>query len=201
MLLASPVTAIWNDCVNDLDKARLLAIKATHSIDWIFALHIFSCGLRMCDETIRVAVGLRLGLNLCEVHTCSCGALVSARGTHGLSCKRSARRSTCHHQVNDLIWRALKRFDVPATKEPSGLLRNDGKRPDGLTSVPWQKGRCLTWDATVADSLAPSNLSATSSLPGSAAKAAATRKTEIEVRRHHADPHFHCDSGRNTRSC
>ena len=48
-----------------------------------------SCGLRVCDETIRVAVGLRLGLSLCEAHTCPCGALVSARGTHGVSCKRS----------------------------------------------------------------------------------------------------------------
>ena len=29
--------------------------------DWLFALPVYSCGLRMCDQTIRVAVGLRLG--------------------------------------------------------------------------------------------------------------------------------------------
>ena len=107
-----------------------------HSSDWLFALPIFSCGLRKCDETIRVAVGLRLGLNLCEAHTCSCAALVSARGIHGLSCKGGAGRSSRHHQVNEVILRALKRSDVPATKEPSGLLRYDGKRPDDLTLVP-----------------------------------------------------------------
>ena len=78
---------IWKDSMSDLDKVRLLAIKAAHSSDWLFALPISSGGLRMCDETIRVAVGLRLGLNLCEAHTCPCGALVSARSTHGLSCK------------------------------------------------------------------------------------------------------------------
>ena len=96
-------TTIWNDSVNDLDKARLLAIKAAHSSDWLFALPISSCGLRMCDQTIRVAVCLRLGLNLSETHTCPCGALVSARVIHDLSCKRSAGSSTRHHQVNDLI--------------------------------------------------------------------------------------------------
>ena len=173
-------TTIWNDSVNDkankdLDKARLFLDQSSYSSDWLFAL-LISCCLRMCDETIRVAVGLRLDLNLCEAHTCPCGALVSARGTHGLACKRSAGRSSHHNQVNDLIWRTLKRIDVPVIKEPSGLLRDDGKRPDGLTLVPWQNGRCLTWNATVVDSLAPPYLSATSSLPGSAAEAAATRK-------------------------
>ena len=42
--------------------------------------------------------------------------------------------------------------------------------------VPWQNGWCLTRDATVVDSLAPSYLSATSSLQGSAAEAAAVCK-------------------------
>ena len=56
------------------------------------------------------------------------------------------------------------------------MFRDDEKRPDGLTLIPWQNGRCLTWDATVVDSLAPSYLSSTSSLPGSAAEAEAVRK-------------------------
>ena len=165
-----------NEWMNDLDIARLLALKAAQSSDWLFALPLSSCDLRMYDETIRVAVGLRLGLKLCAAHTCPCGALVSARGTHGLSCKWSARRSTRHHQISDLIWRAVKRAAVPASKQPSGLLRDDEKRPDGLTLVAWQNGRCLTWDATVMNSLASSYLSATSSLPGSAAEAAAVRE-------------------------
>ena len=143
----------------DFDKARLLAFKAAHSSDWLFALPISSCGLRMCDQTIRVAVSLRLCFNLCEAHACSYGALVIARGIHGLSCKRSAGRSSRHHQVNDLIWRALKRCDVPATKEPSGLLKDDEKCHEGLTLVPWQNGRCRTWDTTMVDSQAPSYLS------------------------------------------
>ena len=35
---------------------------------------------------------------------------------------RHAGRSSRHHQVNDFIWQALKRCDISATKEPSGLL-------------------------------------------------------------------------------
>ena len=98
----------------------------------------------MGDEAIRVAVGLRLGLNIYEPHTCPCGASVDVRGMHGLAFKRSAGRSTRHQQLNDLISCAHKREDSPSTKEPTGLLRGDGKRPDGLTLVPWQAGKCLT---------------------------------------------------------
>ena len=131
----------------------------------------------MDDEAIRVAVGLRLGLNICAPHTFPCGANVYARGLHGLACKRSAGRSTRHQQLNDLIWRALKRVDIPSTKEPTGLLRGDGKRPDGLTLVHWQEGKCLTWDVRVVDTLASFYFSVTATRVGGAADAAAERKS------------------------
>ena len=65
---------------------------------------------------------------------------------------------------------------IPATKEPSGLLRSDGKRPDGLTLIPWKNGRCVTWDITVIDTLVQFYLPATSGSSGAAAEAAAERK-------------------------
>ncbi len=37
--------------------------------------------------------------------------------------------------------------------EPSGLQRLDGKRPDGVTMVPWKYGKLL---ATCLDTFAPS---------------------------------------------
>ena len=133
-----------------------MAIKSPHSSDWLFALPVSACGLPLSDEGIRIAVGLRLDLNLCEPHICPCGANADARGLHGLSCIRSTGRFTAHKQLNDIIWRALKRADISAIKEPTGLVRGDGNRPDGLTLVPWQGGRCLTWDATIVDTLAVS---------------------------------------------
>ena len=35
--------------------------------------------------------------------------------------------------VYDLIWRALTRASSPSVKEPAGLSRSDGKRPEGLS--------------------------------------------------------------------
>ena len=55
-------------------------------------------------------------------------------------------------------------------------MRSDGKRPDGLTQIPWHAGKCMTWDVTVTDTLAESYLPATSSSGGSAAEGAANRK-------------------------
>ena len=56
-------------------------------------------------------------------------------------------------------------------------MHSDGKRPDGLTLVPWKGGRSLTWDATVVDTLAASYVDASAIAAGSASEAAATRKT------------------------
>ena len=126
---------------------------------------------------MRVAVGLRLGVNLCEPHVCPCGTRVDARGTHGLACTRSAGRFPRHSQLNDVVWRALQRAQIPAAKEPAGLSRTDGKRPDGVTLIPWQQGRCLAWDVTSPDTLAPSHVTESARKAGSAAAKAESAKT------------------------
>ena len=146
------------NCISKIDKARILASKAAHTGDWLNAPLITSIGLRMSNETIRVAVGLRLEAKLCEHHQCTCGALVDARSLHGLSCRRSAGRHARHSLLNDTIWLALNKAKVQSTKEPTGLLRPDGKRPDGVTLIPWARGRCFTWDVTVPDTFASSRV-------------------------------------------
>jgi len=69
-------------------RTSFLAACCQHSGDWLFALTIDSCGLKMDDEAVRVAVGLRLGFDLCVPHECHCGSMVDARGVHSFVCKR-----------------------------------------------------------------------------------------------------------------
>ena len=47
-------------------RAKLAAVKAPHSGDWLNAPPIISRDLCMEDNAIRVAVGLELGANLCK---------------------------------------------------------------------------------------------------------------------------------------
>ena len=67
---------------------------------------------------------------------------------HGLACKRSAGRHPRHSLLNDVVWRAMLRAQVPSCKEPAGLSRSDGKRgPDGVSLIPWSRDRCV-WPGT-----------------------------------------------------
>jgi len=62
------------------------------------------------------------------------------------------------------------------TKEPCGLTRTDSKHPDGLTFIPWQAGKPLTWDVTVVSTLADSYVHLSSQSAGDGAEAAANRQ-------------------------
>jgi len=105
-----------------------------------------------------------------------CGSAIAADSTHGLHCKRSAGRHSRHGAINEVICRALCSAQLPARREPTGLYSSQ-TRPDGLTLVPWRMGRCLVWDATVVDTLAPSHLAATSVATGAAASLAEENKS------------------------
>ena len=70
---------LLDNATSDIDKAGLLAEKADHGSEWIFALPISACGLRISNEAVGIAIGLRLGLNICEPHY-PCGGVVDAKG-------------------------------------------------------------------------------------------------------------------------
>ena len=154
-----------------------MAAAAPHSGDWLHTFPISACGLHLEDNAIRVAVGLRLGCAICETHACLCGATVDSLGQHALSCKKNAGRVQRHAWINHLIHRALIRAEIPSVREPSGLSRDDGKRPDGLTLVPWQSGRSATWDVTVVHTGCVNYVSQSAVQAGSAATAASVRKS------------------------
>ena len=65
---------------------------------------------------------------------------------------------------------------VPVAKEPVGLVREDGKRPDGVTLIPFEGVRSLTWDVTVVCTTADSYIDLAVQGPGCVAEMAASRK-------------------------
>ena len=167
------------DSLKEVDqRARFLAATAPHSGDWLLALPIVQCGLRMDNEAVRVAVSLRLGLNLGAAHTCRCGTQVDATGLHAFVCKHAPGRIARHQALNEVVYRALSSAAVPASKEPSGLVQQDGRRPDGMTLIPWQTGKQLVWDVTVICTLAQSYVDRAAQGVGEAAKLAAQRKID-----------------------
>ena len=158
-------------------RTRLLAAGSSESGAWLQAPPISSLGLRMSDDTVRIAVGLRVGAPLCQPHKCGhCGKDVDQFGRHGLSCRFSHGRMPRHQAINNIIFHSLTVANVPSRLEPPGLFRADGKRPDGVSMVPWSQGKYLVWDATCVDTFCLSNLQHSSKVLGGAAAMAEKAK-------------------------
>ena len=135
------------------------------------AVPIPSLGLKLDPMTLKISCGLRLGSTLCHQYQCTCGVMVESNGRHGLSCRLNVSSvMSRHNNVNNLLKRALVQAKIPATTEPVGLSRKDGKRPDGLTLVTWKKGKSLLWDFTCADTLCQSYVKECSRVAGAAAE-------------------------------
>jgi len=95
--------------------------------DWLYALPVMSCGMRLHDEAVRVTIGLQLGLKLCVSHQWHCEAQVDAFGCHAFVWKKAAGRSIRHHALNELVACAVSAAAIPNMKEPQGLC-SDGEK-------------------------------------------------------------------------
>jgi hypothetical protein len=80
--------------------------------------------------------------------------------------------------LHDVVLRALRSAEVPATLEPLGLSRSDGKRPDGASLLAWRGGRPLVWDFTCVHRLASSYADKAKQDGAGVATAAEERKRE-----------------------
>ncbi|KAL5502512.1 hypothetical protein EMCRGX_G009303 [Ephydatia muelleri] len=121
--LFSMADTLSKNTTDELNRARLLAASCKESGAWLNALPITSLGLRMDDTTIRISMGLRLGIPLC-------------------------------------------------------LYRSDGKRPDGITTVPWKCGQLLVRDATCPDTYAPSYSTIATQQAGAVGQQAEDKKAQ-----------------------
>jgi len=90
--------------------------------------------------------------------------------------------------LNNLVAQALAAAGVPVAKQPVGLVRQDGKRADGLMLIPFEGGRSLTCDVTVVCSTADSHIDLTMQGPGCVMEMAVSRKeTKYATLRTHYD--------------
>ena len=78
-------------------------------------------GTKLDNESLRIALGLHLGVPIVVEHKCVCGSKVDVFGTHGLSCRRSGGSG---------VWRCTCCFGTV------GVCRDDGKRLDGMSLIP-----------------------------------------------------------------
>ena len=58
------------------ERARLLAIASEKSSDWLNAIPVPDLELKLDDQSLRLAVGLRLGCLIVAPHQCLCGQFV-----------------------------------------------------------------------------------------------------------------------------
>jgi hypothetical protein len=177
LLVAQKMEALEASADSDIERARLLASRQARASAWLEALPGAAVGTLLFPNHFRVCVALRLGAPLYRPHTCArCGQLSDAAGVHALACPRSAGRIPRHAMLNRVLADGLRRAGFCPRLEPQGLSPASGLRPDGLTLVPYARGRCLVWDATVWSTLCATQLSSTARRAGAAAEAASILK-------------------------
>jgi hypothetical protein len=169
----------WDDVVQQQPEQvhRLKACTLKESGAWLNIRPSDDLDTRLSDEELTAAAALRLGVEFCEPHSCAlCGDRVDSFATHGISCVRGPHRRAKHDEINRLTAAAFRRAQITATVEPTGLNRTDGKRPDGVTTMPFTNGKRVIWDVTCPDTFAMSNVSKARAEVGRVAETAAKNK-------------------------
>ena len=173
---------VLSEATSELDAARVLGCQAIGSGEWTTVLPSRTLGLTLSDNEFQIAAGLRIGAPVTAQFQCKCGYVASPDGRHPLVCPKIKHRFTRHNNCNIIIKESLRTAGFSSTLEPIGLLRSDGRRPDGLALTSWQRGCTLAWDFTCVSRLASSNMRL-GVLPGSNAASQA----EIRKKNHYSD--------------
>ena len=116
---------------------------------------------------------LRLRGLPCLPHQCvHCGDDDDWLVTHGLSCRWSQEGILIMLPSMQLFITLWCEQRYPSHFEPTGLLRSDSKRPDGMSIVHWWSGKLLVWDATCSDTFSALNIGVAVTKAGAVAEKA-----------------------------
>ena len=85
-------SALLNSVSDAKTKARLLLVASSERLGIV---SVPSLGTKVDNESLRMALGLRLGVPIVVEHTRICGAVVDVYGSHGLSCRWPYSTARC----------------------------------------------------------------------------------------------------------
>ena len=83
--------------------------------------------------------------------------------------------------MNDIIHRSLVSAKIPSHLAPSDPAGFDGRRPDGVSMVPWTIGKLLVRDATCSDTYVPSNIKNEVAVTGAGAVADKSASEDLQI--------------------
>ena len=95
---------------------------------------------------------------------------------HAMTYGRGAVRGARHKYLNEPVRSALNDAGQVNVLEPFGLTRKDGKRPDGVTVMPYALWLRMAWDVTIVHTCAPNYLQVSAYEAGAVAAAADAKK-------------------------
>ena len=101
---------------------RIMTATQSHSGVWITANQIAQIGTRLDDETLRIGVALRAGLNVCLAHQCRCGVAVQSDGLHPILRCFNVSRFPRHAAINNIVKRSLDTASLHSILEPADQI-------------------------------------------------------------------------------
>ena len=109
-------------------RGRLLAVSTPFAGAWLNAVPILPLGLKLDNESLRISVALRLGVQITMPYTCVCGKPVQGTATHGLDSRKLSGKHARHSAVNHNIQRVLSAAGVPSQLEPTVTKQREAHR-------------------------------------------------------------------------
>ena len=68
------------------DLKRFSAFQKKFGSQWLNVIPCKHLRLKLSNQQLRIAIGLRVGSKVCQRHKCVCGKDVTEDGWHGFSC-------------------------------------------------------------------------------------------------------------------
>ena len=140
---------------DNLNRARILAVRMPHAADFLFAPPIASLGLKLSSQEWSVAVAYRLGLRIhASLFKCTskgCNKLMDIQGLHSMRCGTEGDRLKRHNNLKKFFFQQCVNAQMSPLFEPNHVLRNCGLKPADWGIPDYRPGKFMAYDIAVTD--------------------------------------------------